>query len=189
MEFWYAVHAKPHKERQVAEQLRLHRLEVFLPLARVSATKPWAAPEQPFFPGYLFVKADLEKVGFGEIQWTPGVRRFVEFGGQRAIVPDHFMIELKRRMSHIRAAGGLLFDGLAQGDTVKITGGPFAGREAIFDVQLSGTERVRVMLEWIEQSQHHHPRSRSAAKSGANQPRLVPVELNANSIERIRRKG
>jgi transcriptional antiterminator RfaH len=99
----------------------------------------------------------------------------LEFGGQPATVPDRYVAELKQRVAAISAAGGLLFDGLKQGDTVRITNGPFAGYEAIFDARLAGTERVRVLLEWLQQHQHH----RFAAP-------VVPVELNASSIDKVK---
>jgi transcription elongation factor/antiterminator RfaH len=174
MEQWYALHAKPHKERQVAENLRQHNLEVFLPLVRVNPVNPRAARKRPYFPCYLFVKADLQAIGLGALQWTPGLRRVVEFDGQPAIVPERFMKELKRRLGEIQAAGGLALDGLDRGDSVRIVAGPFAGYEAVFDFRLPGNERVRVLLELLAHSQGRGPKRR------------VPVELNAGSIEKVR---
>ena len=176
MEQWYALHAKPHKERQVAENLRQRKLEVFLPLVRVNPVNPRAARKRPYFPSYLFVKADLQAIGLGALQWTPGLRRVVEFDGQPAVVPDKFVSELKRRLNQIQAAGGLALDGLERGDPVRIVAGPFAGYEAVFDFRLPGSERVRVLLELIARSQRREPQ------------RLVPVELNAGSIEKSRSK-
>ena len=174
MEQWYALHAKPHKERQVAEHLRQRKVEVYLPLVRVNPVNPRAARKRPYFPCYLFVKADLQAIGLGALQWTPGLRRLVEFDGQPAIVPDSFMTELKRRLGQIQAAGGMALDGLDRGDPVRIVAGPFAGYEAVFDFRLPGSERVRVLLELIARSQGREPR------------RGVPVELNAGNIEKVR---
>jgi transcriptional antiterminator RfaH len=174
MEHWYALHAKPHRERQVAENLRQRNIEVYLPLVRVNPINPRAARKRPFFPGYLFVKADLQVLGGGAVRWTPGLRRLVEFDGQPASVPDHFIHELKRRLGQIQAAGGLALDGLGPGDSVRIVAGPFAGYEAVFDSRLPGRERVRVLLELIAQSQRR------------DQQRFVSVELNAGSIEKVR---
>lgn len=174
MEHWYVLHAKPHRERQVAEQLRHNKLEVYLPLVRVNPVNPRASRQRPFFPSYLFVKADLQTAGPGALKWTPGLRRLVEFDGQPAIVPDHFIRELRRRLTQIQAAGGLILEGLDPGDPVRIVAGPFAGYEAVFDSRLPGSERVRVMLELIAHSQRRDGR------------RFVPVELNVGSIERVR---
>jgi transcriptional antiterminator RfaH len=174
MEHWYALHAKPHRERQVAEFLRQRNVDVYLPLVRINPVNPRAARQRPFFPSYLFARTDLQAVGAGTLRWTPGLRRLVEFDGQPAIVPDVFIAELKRRLGEILAAGGLSLDGLERGDPIRIVAGPFAGYEAVFDSRLPGRERVRVMLELIAQSQRQE------------QPRQVPLEINAGNIEKVR---
>jgi transcriptional antiterminator RfaH len=177
MEQWYALHAKPHKERQVAEHLRQRSLEVYLPLVRVNPVNPRSARIRPYFPCYLFVRADVQAVGLGALQWTPGLRRLVEFDGQPAVVPGEFIAELRRRLRRIQAAGGLVLGGLDRGDRVRIVAGPFAGYEAVFDARLSGSERVRVMLQLLAAHQRHGGR------------RYVAVELDAGSIaeSRVRR--
>jgi len=174
MEQWYALHAKPHKERQVAEQLRQRGLQVFLPLVRVNPVNPRSARIRPYFPCYLFARADIQAVGLGALQWVPGLRRLVEFDSQPAVVPDSFVVALQRRLGQIQAAGGLALDGLGRGDAVQIVAGPFAGYEAIFDSRLPGSEPVRVLLQFI------------AASQGRGARRSVPVELNAGSIAKAR---
>jgi transcription antitermination factor NusG len=92
------------------------------------------------------------------------------FGDEPAIVPDNLIYEISRRVDEIAAAGGELFDGLSQGDQVMISDGPFSGYEAIFDVRIPGSERVRVLLQLL------------------NSQRQVPVELDSGQIERIRKR-
>jgi transcription antitermination factor NusG len=140
MQHWYVLHTKPHKERQVLYQFRQRNIEVYLPLLRVHPVNPRAARERAFFPCYIFVHSDIQAQGLSSIQWTPGLRRVLEFGGQPATVPDRYVAELKQRVAAISQAGGLLFDGLKQGDSVRIVSVPFAGYEAIFDTRLAGTE-------------------------------------------------
>jgi transcriptional antiterminator RfaH len=78
------------------------------------------------------------------------------------------MDTLKTRINEVEAAGGLHLDGLKQGDSVKIKSGPFAGYDAIFDLRLSGKDRVQVLLHWMG--------------------REMKVKLNANGIEKRRRR-
>lgn len=177
-EHWYVLHAKPHKEQCVAVHLRRRKLNAYLPLVCANPVNPRAARERPFFPGYLFVKMDLESVGVGAIQWTPGLVRLVEFGGQPASVPDAFIFDLQRRVGRIRDEGGLAYDGLERGTPVRITSGPFAGYEAVFDSRLSGTERVRVLLGLMEQVQPRRP--------GRDPRGCLRLELNAGSVEKAR---
>lgn len=184
MEHWLVLHTKPSRERQVAAHLRQRQFEVYLPLVPVSPVNPRAAHQRAYFPRYLFVKVDLQNAGVDALQWTPGLSQVVQFGGQPAIVSDHFVFELKRRLDQIRAAGGLAFDELARGDRVKIVSGPFAGYEAVFDTRRTGSERVRVLLGLI---QHRPPRRpvRSAAENFGGRARCIPVELNASAIKKV----
>jgi transcriptional antiterminator RfaH len=85
----------------------------------------------------------------------------VEFGGEAAIVPDALIWQLRKRIDAIDAAGGLVFDQLESGDTVRIKSGPFAGYEAIFDMRLPGKERVQVLLAFL--SNHPHKVQLSSA--------------------------
>lgn len=180
MQRWYVLHTKPHKERQVASLLRARKVGVYLPLVRVNPTNPRAANERAYFPSYLFANVNLDADGLSLVQWVPGMRRVVRFGGAPAAVPDNLIFEIKRRLEEIRAAGGVVFDGLERGDRVRIVNGPFSGYEAIFDMRLSGAERVRVLLEMLQESNR---------QSG----RAIPLELNAGDIvqadERRKRRG
>jgi transcriptional antiterminator RfaH len=177
MQNWHVVHVKPHKERQVMFHLRQHQVENYLPLINVNPVNPRAARVRALFPCYIFVKFDPADTGLSVLQWTPGVRRLLEFGGQLAVIPESAVTELKRRVGQITASGGLALDGLARGDTVRIVSGPFEGYEAIFDSRLGSTDRVRVLLEWIEHNQRYR-----------GSPQVVPVELNASSIAKVKLK-
>jgi|TARA_B100001971_G_scaffold171666_1_gene164068 transcriptional antiterminator RfaH len=172
---WYALHTKPHKERQVASLLRSRNLEVFLPLLRVNPVNPRASRERPYFPNYLFAHVDLDVTGLSALQWTPGLLRMVEFGGVLGTVPRALIAQLKQRLHEIRTAGGIALQGLRVGDRVHVTDGPFQGYEGVFDVRLSGADRVRVLLELIGDY-----RCRRAA------PRSVPVELNVGNIAKLK---
>lgn len=146
---WYVIHSKPRKEGQVSAYLDAQGLETFYPTVRVQPVNPRAARMRSYFPGYLFVRADLEAVGVSALQWVPGAIRLVQFGGEPARVPDNVIAELKRHVRRVNAGGGLTLHGLKPGDVVRITHGPLAGYEAVFDLRLSGSERVQVLLEML----------------------------------------
>ncbi len=163
---WYVIRAKPNRERVVLAQLEGQGLETFFPAVRVNPVNPRSARVRAYFPGYLFAHLNLAVVGANTLRWLPAAIGLLEFGGEPAVVPDTLITQLKRRVSTIQAAGGLVLVDLVPGDTVKITSGPFAGYEAIFDLRLKGSERVRVLLEVLR--------------------RLVPVELDAGSLHKVR---
>jgi transcriptional antiterminator RfaH len=163
---WYVIRSKPHRERIVHHQLNSQGVEVFFPSVRVQPVNPRAARERAYFPGYLFVHIDLAAEGANRIRWLPAAVGLLEFGGEPAIVPDALIVQLKHRIATIQAAGGLVLADLQHGDSVRITSGPFEGYEAIFDLRLKGSDRVRVLIELLR--------------------RQVTVELNAGSIRKAK---
>jgi transcriptional antiterminator RfaH len=164
---WYVIRAKPHRERVVHAQLSRQGMEVFFPSVKVNPVNPRSARERAYFPGYLFVHLDLAAVGANTLRWLPATVGLLEFGGEPAVVPPDLITQLKRRISSIQAAGGLVLADLVHGDAVKITSGPFEGYEAIFDLRLKGSDRVRVLLELLR--------------------RQVTVEIDAGSIRKVKR--
>ncbi len=179
---WYVLNTKPHKERQVASLLRTRELEVYLPIVRVNPVNPRAARLRAYFPNYLFANVDFEVVALSEMRWIPGLRRLVEFGNQPAVVSDNIVLELRRRIAEISAAGGLVMDGLQAGDRIRIVDGPFVGYEGVFDARLTAKERVRVLLEMLAEYQDTRPHMRNLKKRDV---RVVPLELSAGNIAKI----
>lgn len=166
---WYALQSKPNKEDSLFQQLESQGIEVFFPRIRVHPVNPRAKKIKAYFPGYMFVRADLAAVGISTFQWMPFARGMVSFDQEPATVPDGLIGAIRRRVDEVNKAGGEVFDGLHKGDTVMIEDGPFAGYEAIFDVRLPGSERVRVLIKLLSQRQ-------------------VPVELHAGQIRQETRK-
>jgi transcriptional antiterminator RfaH len=163
---WYALHSKPHKEDILWQQLLTHGFETFYPRLRVQPVNPRSRTLRPYFPGYLFVRADLEQVGISIFRWMPGAVGLVHFGGVLPHVPDLLITALQLRLDDIEAAGGELFYRLQPGDRVCIQDGPFAGYEAIFDARLDGKDRVRVLLEFMNK-------------------RVVPMEVRAGQLRPV----
>lgn len=160
---WYVLQTKPKRENAVFCYLQAHGVEVFYPVLDVQPVNPRASRVRPYFPRYIFVHADLDVVGHSALQWLPNAIGLVEFGGDAAIVPDTVIHSLKKRVEDIQAAGGLALEGLRHGETVRIMQGPLAGCDALFDVRLSGSQRVQVLLEMLG--------------------RLVRVQVDANTVE------
>jgi transcription antitermination factor NusG len=148
-EQWYALRSKPRKEDVVWNQVRQRGFEVFYPRLRINPINPRSRKFKPYFPGYLFIKVDIETVGLSTFQWLPHTTGLVSFGGEPSSVPDNLIHAIKRRVEEIIEAGGVVFDDLQKGDPVRINYGPFEGYEAIFDARLPGTERVRVLLQFL----------------------------------------
>lgn len=161
---WYVLRSKPHKEALVWQQVLSHGLETYYPRLKVRPVNPRSRKIRPYFPGYLFVHADLDRVGLSIFQWMPHALGLVCFGGVPAPVPGELIAGIRQRLEEIQTAGGELLHRVKPGDRVVIQDGPFAGYEAIFDVRLSGKDRVRVLLQLLND-------------------RCIPMELRAGQIK------
>jgi transcriptional antiterminator RfaH len=117
----------------------------------------------------MFVQVDLEEVGLSKFKWMPHAIGLVSFDGEPASVPDNLIHAVRKRVEEIAEAGGEFYDGLQPGDPVRISSGPFAGYEAIFDMRLPGSERVRVLIQMLSD-------------------RKMPVELKAGQVQRKRNR-
>lgn len=151
MPHWYALHVKRHKERAVADLLTSRSVPFFLPLLCVKPKNPRAAKQRPYFPGYLFIQVDLVQVGINTFNWMEGVNRLVAFDNTPAVVPDDLIQSLMQHMEALNRR-----DGTARwqpGDRVPIVGGLLAGHQGIFDAYLSGSSRVRLLLDFLGRSQ------------------------------------
>jgi len=150
---WYAIRSKPNKEDFLARQFEAQGVEVYHPRIRVRVVNPRARKVRPYFPGYIFIQVDLEEIGRSTLQWMPGAIGLVSFDGEPASVPDSLINAIRKRVDEVNASDRGVMEGLTQGQLVTIQAGPFAGHEAIFDVHLSGAERVRVLLKLINKQQ------------------------------------
>lgn len=166
---WYALRSKPRKEEVLWRQLHTQDFEVFFPRLKVQPVNPRSRKLRAYFPGYMFVQVDLEEVGLSTFQWMPHAIGLVSFDGDPAPVPDNLIHAIRHRVEEIAAAGGEFFDGLKHGDAVKISTGPFAGYEAIFDARVPGSERVRVLIQMLSD-------------------RRLPVELQVSQVERKKQR-
>jgi len=166
---WYALRSKPNKEMPLWRELSARGLESYYPHLCVKPANYRSRTTRPYFPGYLFLHANLDCVGLSTLQWMPFSLGLVCFGGEPASVPDGMLHAIRRRVDEINAAGGEQLDGLQPGDPVRIQGGPFEGYQAIFDARLPGTERVRVFLQLLR-------------------VRQMKLELPANQIQKIKQR-
>ena len=168
-ESWYALRSKPRKEEVLWRQLLAREIEVYFPRIRVHPVNPRSRKLRPYFPGYMFVQVDIEAVGASKFNWMPFAIGLVSFDGEPAVVPEGLINEVRKRVDEIAAAGGEFYDGLQPGDPVRISSGPFAGYEAIFDMRLPGSERVRVLIQMLTD-------------------RNMPVELKAGQVQRKKKR-
>jgi transcriptional antiterminator RfaH len=145
---WYAVHTKPRAEIQAQNALAHRGLAVYLPLIRVKRVNPRARRHAPLFPGYLFVRADLEQVGESAINWAQGVLSLVHFGGVPAAVPEAIIVHIKQRLEELEQRDGEVVP-FRHGESVRISTGPLRDLDVVFDQPLTAKGRARVLLQFM----------------------------------------
>jgi transcriptional antiterminator RfaH len=124
--------------------------ECFYPRLQGSAVNHRRRNVRPYFPGYLFIQADIEQVGASTFQWMPFSKGLLAFDGVPAPVPDHLIQAIRHHVDEINADRREQGSDLMPGETVIIQAGPFQGYEAIFDTRLPGRDRVRVLLKLLQ---------------------------------------
>ncbi len=161
MEAWYVVHAKARQERLAAEHLTRQDYHIYLPLLRSPKRRRgrWRDVVEPLFPGYLFIRLDLQRHNTAPIRSTYGVTGLVRFGGEPCPVPEHLVERLLSASAD--AEGTIQQEHLFQsGDRVEIAAGPLAGLKGIF-LAADGRDRAHLLLDFLGRSnrvgvsQHH----------------------------------
>ncbi len=144
MQHWYTLYTKPHKERHVSSFLQSRGFETYLPTIQVK--RNGKRKTQPFFSCYLFVRMDPADALPG-VRWTPGLRRIVGFGGDPAVVPDHAISLIQKRVTEM---GEVDYASRFQsGDRVAIKSGPLRYFEAVFNCALSNRDRAMVLVDLL----------------------------------------
>ena len=144
------MQCKPKKEDFVYKQLCTREIEAFYPKVQKKRANSRMCRFKPYFPGYLFVCVDFNQHQPAELKWLPGSIHLVSIGDEPARVPSALIHAIRQKVDEINAAGNpMVEEQYKTGDPVIIQKGPFDGFKAIFDTELSGTERVRVLLQGL----------------------------------------
>src|SRR4030095_10422951 len=136
MATWYVLRSKSNKEDVVWRHAQARGFETFYPRIRVRPVNPRAKKVKPYFPGYLFVYANLADVGMSAFDRMPDAIGLVSFGGVPAPIDEGLIDTLRQRVDAVAQGHGELYPMLRHGDLVMIENGPFAGYQAIFDARI-----------------------------------------------------
>jgi transcription antitermination factor NusG len=147
---WYVLRSKPNREQALWLEASGRGFQTYYPYLRVQPVNPRSRKMRPYFPGYMFVYADLPAVGISAFSWMPYSQGLVSFDGAPAEVPEALVEAIRKRVDEANASGGEQMVGLRRGEAIVIQGGPFDGYPAIFDARVSGSERVRVLLKLLQ---------------------------------------
>jgi transcription termination/antitermination protein NusG len=148
---WYILYTKSRCENVVHEGLGKKSIEAFLPKIKVASKRRdrKIILDVPLFPGYLFVKTDLEASHYLDVVKTAGVVHFI--GSKDGPIPVREETVASIRIM-VTAGGPILTGGkLKKGDRVMVVRGPLTGVIGSF-VRYRGKSRVIVHVEALGQS-------------------------------------
>jgi len=145
---WYLIKSKTRQETIAEANLRRWGVESFCPQlkqTKMSRGKKRTAIS-PLFPGYLFSRFNLY-ADYRKVAYTHGVAEIVRFGALPAKVEEEIIETIRARMHQ----GYVTVESspLRAGQTVQIQEGPLKGLLAIFERELTGTERVAILLKTV----------------------------------------
>jgi transcription antitermination factor NusG len=144
---WYIIRATPQADFLAAAELLNAGFEIFSP--RVKSHQPKNVPQfVPLFPGYFFLKWDLEGAGKPSFHSAPHVSGWVNFEGVAPVVPDEIISELALRVGHINSDGGL-WRRFEMGDKVRIVKGTLEGLGEVVEAPSSAQSRVRILMQFM----------------------------------------
>jgi len=139
---WFLLNTKPRKEFRVERLFSEASFEVYLPKHKNGTSL------KPFFPCYEFIRFDYPR-DYNLVKYTRGVKAVVGTETGPIPLPDRVIDEIRSRE----------VDGLVviphgagtprEGDEIEVTEGPLKGLRGIFKQELSGRERVLILLNYV----------------------------------------
>ncbi|MEH6587329.1 MAG: transcription/translation regulatory transformer protein RfaH [Halioglobus sp.] len=149
-QLWYTIQTKPRQEALAEENLLRQNYSTYLPRLRLKKRRrnQWREVIAPLFPRYLFIRVDADEQSLAPIRSTLGVTGLVRFGQLLRPVPDEVIGYLKQaenQQTHLhedtRSPHRL-------GDEVEILEGPFAGLQAVYQMD-KPEQRALLLIELL----------------------------------------
>lgn len=147
MENWFLIYTKPKCEDTVESKLCGAGFTVLNPRVKERKYSRGKVVEvvSPLFPSYVFAKFDKFR-DYHLIRYTRGVKWVLRSEEGPAEIPDKVVNTIIER---IEDGFVTIRSSFNQGQTVIIKGGPFDGFTAVFEKEMSGMERVCLLLKAI----------------------------------------
>lgn len=149
MKRWYVAQTQARAEERARINLKRQGFEAYLP--RYQRERRHARRRDlvkaPLFPGYIFVRLDLEVAAWRSINGTFGISQLICFGDRPAAVPEGVVEEIAARENQ---------DGLIplqpqpfrKGEALRIVSGALAECFGLFE-RMADRDRVILLLDLL----------------------------------------
>jgi transcription elongation factor/antiterminator RfaH len=143
---WYVVHTFTGREKEADAHLRNQGFDTFNPIEirTVRHARRLVTKSRAIFPGYLFVRIDVDLDRWRSINGTRGVRSLI-MQAERPVACPRGLVE---RLVEAADPDGVIdtCSTLRPGQKVKVKTGPFADLVGTLD-RLDNSGRAKVLLE------------------------------------------
>ncbi len=172
---WYVVHTYSGYENRVEHALNERIVqqgaedlfsEILVPRESDEAKGDRRGAARKFFPGYIFVKMELTTEAWHIVNDTPRVSGFVGGGkepGSVRPVPEREVLRITNQMTE-GAARPVPKERFEEGESVRVTDGPFANFNGTVDEVNADKAKLRVLVSIFG--------------------RATPVELDFSQVEK-----
>lgn len=151
MHSWYVVRTKPNREFVVREQLVTRGIETFLPVWKPVESNSLDKKLRAYFPCYLFANVDLHETSLSSLVYLPGVNHLIMCDGIPVRVEQSIIDSIAARICALeQSVPDRRGKPLLHGDRVSIAEGAFEGYEAIFDRYVPSSDRVRLLIDFLQ---------------------------------------
>ena len=158
---WLCVMCKPRQENIAEYNLKRQEFQVYLPTAPKIARNQGRITKdiRAMFPGYLFIKADLQRQDLSVIRSTLGCVALLRRGAQPAVVSKQVMTSIVETEMVLQGRSEN-DQGFIRGASYELLEQGFQGHTATF-LALEGKERARVLLTLLNSPQEVRVPARS----------------------------
>lgn len=147
---WYCIHTRPQKEDATCAYYEdTLGIETYSPKLRQQRVirRVRRIVVRPLFPRYLFCRFD-PSLHYRAVKYAPDTIDVVHCGHAPAIVPESLIFDLKSWAGDtLDVTPSACFH---PGDIVQIEDGPLMGLRAVVQQDLTDSERVAVLLNFLD---------------------------------------
>lgn len=146
---WYCVRTQPrHEHIAAATLIRQYQFDVFQPRIKFKRSTSRGAVwcDEPLFPSYIFVKFNFYN-HLRTVNYAHGVAGVVHFGNFYPQIPEETIQDLKRYVNEEHVYE--VVNDFVEGEEVLVGDGPFKGLTVVVLRPMPGSQRVRVLMEFL----------------------------------------
>src|SRR5688572_20278438 len=153
---WYLLQTHSKQEDRADGNLKSIGVETLMPRFEERRYNIYTGAvtryAKPLFPSYLFARLRANDL-YHKVRYTRGVRQFVSFGDCLTIIDEEMITMIQSR---IREDGFARIDDddFKPGDHVIIKEGPLKTFAGIFEREMNGAERVRILIQTVSYQAH-----------------------------------